>query len=265
MFETKEVSRKVGVPAYKILKLQKKINNVALVIPVLNEENRLSLQLQKIKENNVKVDIVIADGGSSDNSTSPSKLALYDVTTLLVKVGRGGLSSQLRMAIDFCLEYGYQAIITMDGNNKDDAKGIQTLLDSLNEGFDFVQGSRFIKGGRAINTPVVRYLAIRLIHSPLTSLFAHRKFTDSTNGFRAYSMRFLSHKEVSPCRDVFDTYELIAYLPIKASKLGFRITEVPVTREYPNKGPIPTKINGLKSHLNLLRILINCGFGKYNV
>ena len=42
-------------------------------------------------------------------------------------------------------------------------------------------------GGHAINTPPVRYAAVRLIHAPLVSLGAHQWFTDTTNAYRAYS------------------------------------------------------------------------------
>jgi len=55
--------------------------------------------------------------------------------------------------------------------------------------YDHIQGSRFIDGGRGINTPLERLIAIRILHAPLISFAARRRHTDSTNGFRAYSAR----------------------------------------------------------------------------
>ncbi len=62
-----------------------------------------------------------------------------------------------------------------------------SLSQKLQEGYDLVQGSRFIRGGHAINTPPVRYAAVRLIHAPVISLAAGQWFTDTTNAYRAYS------------------------------------------------------------------------------
>ena len=66
-----------------------------------------------------------------------------------------------------------------------------------------MQGSRFIPGGHAINTPKTRYAAVRLIHAPIISAAAHQWFTDTTNAYRAYSREYLTHPDVQPLRDVF--------------------------------------------------------------
>ena len=130
--------------------------------------------------------------------------------------------------------------------------------------FDFVQGSRFIRGGSAVHTPMSRYFAIRLIHAPLTSLAAGRRFSDTTNGFRGFSKRLIESDEIGIFRKIFDTYELIFYLPIRAARLGLKTCEVPVRREYPRFGATPTKIVGLKALTNLIWILLLACFGCFN-
>lgn len=77
------------------------------------------------------------------------------------------------------------------------------LLIKLEEGYDFIQGSRFIKGGKAINTPIIRYLSVKLLHAPVISLTAKHRFTDTTNAYRAYSMKYLKDKRVQPLRAHF--------------------------------------------------------------
>jgi dolichol-phosphate mannosyltransferase len=262
--ETKTVSAREGVPEYQVSSLKNQKNAYALVIPVINEGFRLKSLLSKIKSFDNKVDVIIADGGSVDGSTGLSILEELGVNTLLVKVGPGRLSAQLRMAIDYCLGQEYSAIITMDGNDKDGVEGISNVIEALNEGYEFVQGSRFISGGISRNTPIRRYLAIRLIHAPLTSVSSRYFYTDSTNGFRGMSRRLLSDPQVQPLRDVFRSYELLAYLPIRSAKLGYKVTEVPVTRTYPTNVKIPTKINGFRSHLSLFTTLLYACFGKFN-
>ena len=81
----------------------------------------------------------------------------------------------------------YKSMITIDGNAKDNVKDIFKFIEKLENGFDYVQGSRYIKGGISKNTPLDRYLGTRFIHAPIMSFFSKNRFTDTTNGFRAYS------------------------------------------------------------------------------
>lgn len=251
------------VPQYSIQKFAPKKNNTALVIPIINEGERILQQLLRINALDPKVDIVIADGGSTDGTLKQILMNNISINTFLEKTDEGKLSAQLRMAFDYCINEGYEYVITMDGNNKDGEKGIESIQEALYAGFDFVQGSRFIKGGEAINTPFSRLLAIRLIHAPITSIAAGFWFTDTTNGFRGYSLCLLNSPKMSIFREIFQSYELIAYLPIQSKKLGFRLVEVPVSRSYPDQGSVPTKINGIKGQLELLKILLYASFNRY--
>lgn len=168
------------------------------------------------------------------------------------------------MGMYFALDRNYKGILTIDGNNKDSIEDVPEFIAKLQEGYDLVQGSRFIRGGHAINTPPVRYAAVRLIHAPLVSLGAHQWFTDTTNAYRAYSREYLTHPDVRPLRDVFGGYELLAYLSIRATQLGLKACEVPVTRAYPATGKTPTKISGFKGNSDLMKVLLNALAGKYN-
>lgn len=256
--------RKYDVPECEVTEFHAKSCSYALVIPVIDEGDRLIRQLSELATARYPVDIIVADGGSRDGSTSPSLLSQMGVGVLITTSDAGGLSAQLRAAYHYCMEVGYSGVITMDGNGKDCISGVPRIIDALNRGFDYVQGSRFRPGGRAINTPWMRLLAIRLIHSPLTSIAAQSFITDSTNGFRGYSADLLSDSRVSIFRDVFRSYELIAYLPIRAGRLRFEITEVPVVRTYPSQGPVPTKIHGTRAHARMLNILMRAVFGQYD-
>ncbi|MCL1866305.1 MAG: glycosyltransferase family 2 protein, partial [Oscillospiraceae bacterium] len=138
------------------------------------------------------------------------------------------------------------------------------FIQKLDAGFDFVQGSRYVKGGKAVNTPLLRHISVRLIHAPIISLTARKRFTDTTNAFRGYSKKYLTHPQVQPFRDVFVTYEILAYLSVRATQLKLNACEIPVTRTYPKKGKTPTKISFFKGNGNLMRILFKNLFGGYN-
>ena len=186
-----------------------------------------------------------------------------NVNTLLIKRDKGKQGAQLRMGIWWALRRGYQGILTIDGNNKDSIEDVPHFIEKLKEGYDFVQGSRFIKGGRAVRTPFLRMICVRLIHAPVISVTARQIFTDTTNAYRAYSARYLKDKRVNPLRDIFMTYELLAYLSVRATQLGYQACEIPVIRAYPKSGKVPTKISFWKGNSELLKILFKNLFGAY--
>lgn len=250
--------KQTGVPRFECTEYQEKNKDYVLLIPIINEGDRIIRELERALESSVSeyADIVICDGGSTDGCTEEKRLRDLKVNTLLVKQDDGKQGAQLRMGIWWALERGYRGIVTIDGNDKDSIEDVPRFIEKLEEGYDFVQGSRFVKGGKAINTPLVRNLSVRLIHAPIISLTARQRFTDTTNAYRAYSARYLSDERVKPLRDIFMTYELLAYLSVRATQLGMKACEIPVTRAYPRKGKTPTKISFFKGNSELMKILL---------
>jgi hypothetical protein len=170
----------------------------------------------------------------------------------------------MRMAFDFAMREGYEGVVVIDGNNKDDPAAIPSFVRALDEGYDHVQGSRFVAGGRHRNTPPSRLWGLRLLHAPMIAWASGFPYTDTTNGFRAYSRRLLTDPRVDLFRDVFRAYELHYYLAIKAARLGFRVCEIPVTREYPDHGKVPSKISPLRGNLRVLTTLIATCMGRFD-
>ena len=255
-----------GVPNFICTEYREKQHDYAILIPIINEGSRIHEELKRAQTVNIAsiADIVICDGGSTDGSTADTTLKKLDVNTLLVKTSAGKQGSQLRMGFYFAKERGYKGIITIDGNNKDSIEDIGGFIKKLEEGFDFVQGSRFVKGGKALNTPLFRLISVKLIHAPIISLTAHQRFTDTTNAYRAYSARYLFDERTDVFREVFWGYELLAYLSVRATQLDFKACEIGVTRAYPKHGKTPTKISFFKGNWNLMKILIKNLFGCYN-
>lgn len=236
-----------------------------VVIPVINEGERIKSLLSRMAALKIDAlaDTIIVDGGSNDGSLELSFLQQIGVRGLLVKTGPGKLSAQLRCAYAFALDQGYEGIVTIDGNDKDDPEAIPRFIDALKHGVDFVQASRFIPGGVAVNTPMARNFAIRFIHAPMLSLFSGFRWTDTTQGYRAYSRKLLLAPNIAPFRDVFMNYELLAYLSYRSPKLGYRCVELPTIRRYP-KGAVPTKISSFKGNLSVLGVLLRACLGNYN-
>ncbi len=255
-----------GVPRFSCTEYNEKSKDYVVLIPIINEGDRIIRELKRAYKYNVVecADIVICDGGSTDGCTEEGMLKKLKVNTLLVKQDAGKQGAQLRMGIWWALERGYKGIITIDGNNKDSIEDVPHFIEKLEDGYDLIQGSRFVKGGKAINTPFIRTVSVKLIHAPVISLTARQRFTDTTNEYRAYSARYLKDDRVKPLRDIFMTYELLAYLSVRATQIGMKACEIPVTRAYPKTGKIPTKISFFKGNSELMKILLKNARGAYN-
>lgn len=251
------------VPRYRLAVLHEKRCEHVVVLPVLNEGERLSRQLERMGPYRRACDIVIADAPSTDGSTSVARLSAASVHALVSLDQPGGLSASLRGALDYVLAAAYRGVVFMDGNNKDDPEALPRFVGALEAGADYVQGSRYLPGGRGINTPWTRDLLIRYVHAPAFSLLCGRRFTDTTNGFRAFSSRLLLDPRVRPFRDLFTWYELPYYLAWAACRLGFRVEDVPVTRAYPAGGPLVTKISLFRGHWLLAKPVLDILLRRY--
>ena len=253
------------VPRYDVTRWRGKRSSACVVIPVINEGDRIGRLLGRMAALGIpeQADVIIVDGGSKDGSLEPDRLDDARVAGLLVKRDPGRLSAQLRCAYDFALGQGYDEIVTIDGNDKDDPDPIPDFIAAIRRGVDFVQASRFMRGGVEENTPLKRRLAVRLVHAPLLSLTSGFHWTDTTQGFRGYSRRMLADPRLSIFRAAFSDYELLAYLNYRAPRLGFRCQEAPTARRYPKGEKAPTKID-VRGEFRLVRVLVATCLGRYD-
>jgi dolichol-phosphate mannosyltransferase len=143
------------------------------------------------------------------------------------------------------------------GNNTDDPAEIPRLLEPiLEDRADYVQGSRFLEHGSSPHLPLFRRVAIRML-SLIFRLYSGRACTDLTNGFRAYRLRLFDDPRIDIEQDWLDDYEYEYYVHWKAYTLGYRVTEVPVTKTYPGvKGVEYSKIKPITGWWRMLRPFI---------
>lgn len=252
------------VPSYKVEFALSKKKAFALCVFVINEGERIRKQVQEMARLSSQVDIYIADGGSTDGSLDLNFLQQHGINGLLTKTGPGRLSAQMRMALSWCMEQGYEGVITIDGNGKDGIDAVPEFVRLLEQGYDHIQGSRYVPGGHQENTPRLRHWGVKILHAPLISMSAGFRYTDTTNGFRGYSRKFLLDPRVQPFRDVFQKYELHYYLAIRAARLGYKVVETPVSRIYPAEGKIPTKISPWRGNFLVFITLLKACLGHYN-
>jgi len=225
-------------------------------ISVYNEGQKIHRTLTKFSDYEL-YDVLVVDDASSDCALDQIKQSL-SLAIMRNNVNRGA-GYTTRQTIEYAKEKGYEAVFFVSGNDKDAPEDIYKLKEAIEEGYDFVQGSRYLKTGKHARMPFYRIIATRFLHPVLFSLITGKWIMDSTNGFRAIRMSMFDDKRIDMAQSWLDRYELEPYLFYKAIVLGYRVKEVPVTKIYPPKKEGYTKMKPLVGWWSILRPLIFLG------
>ena len=226
-----------------------------VVIPVYNEREKVKFVFDKFKSLNLNVDVMIVDDGSDDGLED--LVNVYDFLKYIRHRERQGIGSAIRDGINYALENNYDCVVVMAGNGKDDPVEIPGLLEKIKEGYDYVQGSRFLKGGKFENLPLFRYFAIRLF-SIIWSIVLRHNITDVTNGFRAYRTYIFKQGYFDINQRWLDKYELEYYIHYYAYKY-FKCVEVPVSKIYRFKKKGYSKIRPFIDWWSIIKPLLYLG------
>ena len=237
--------------------------NKILVCPVaFNENVKLKNVIDRFLKSGLrdKLDYLIVDDASTDGTTEMiHSYRSQGVNTIKHQTQRG-VGAAIRTAIRYCQTQEYETLVIMAGNDKDNPDEIPRLIEPIvNEGYDFIQGSRYLKsGGIGGDMPFYRKVATKL-HPFLMSIFTGRKLTDTTNGFRAFRISLFNDKRINIDQGWLDKYELEPYILFKSITLGYKFKEVPVTKIYPAKKLGYTKMKPITGWWSILRPVIFLG------
>ncbi|MCX5719079.1 MAG: glycosyltransferase family 2 protein [Nitrospirae bacterium] len=230
---------------------------IICIAPCYNELHKIDKVVSRI-DPSVVDEMLVVDDGSDDGSPETARARGATIIPLGKTLGVG---CAIRKGIEYSLANSFDIIVIIAGNNKDNPEEIVRLINPItSEGYDFVQGSRFKKGGYYGEMPVYRILATKA-HPMLFSLVSGKWVTDSTNGFRAFRTSLFQDKRINLWQDWLDQYELEPYLYYKTIKLGYRTKEVPVTKIYPPKELGYTKMQPITGWWSILRPLFLLGLG----
>jgi dolichol-phosphate mannosyltransferase len=202
------------------------------IIPVYRDGGSVVKVLRKFGKEVVDEICVILDSASRKEEErilgTPVPVAVH----LIRNEERMGIGYAIRQGIQYALEKKYNLIIVLAGNNKDDPREIPRLLEPIITGnYDYVQGSRFLQGGRMVRHPFLRGLFSRF-YPFIWTICTNVRCTDVTNGFRAYRVKIFDDKRINIWQRWLDAYELEYYIHYKVLTLGYKTIEVPVSKVY---------------------------------
>ncbi|CAN5204884.1 glycosyltransferase family 2 protein [soil metagenome] len=223
---------------------------VACILPLFNEGEAAADLVSRMPAALFRTFAI--DDGSTDKGPALAEAA--GATVISLGLNRG-IGAAIRTGLDAARAVGCDVVVIMAGNGKDRPEEIPLLVAKLEQGFDYVQGSRFMDGGTSVNLPVIRRLLIRGF-TLLVRILTGFAGTDVTNGFRAYRLSLLDDPNVRLHQRWLDRYELEYYLHWKAITLGYRVCEVPVSKTYPGRGRSYSKIRPVIDWWHMVRPVI---------
>lgn len=231
---------------------------VIVLIPAYNEQGKTVKVVEKMPKDVVDETVVINDG-STDNTP---KECLEKGATVLHHDRRIGIGAAIRTGYEYAISNNFDIVVVMAGNAKDDPGQISRLIEPITrEGYDYIQGSRYISGGEYGKMPFHRKLFTRW-YSFAVRLLTGFRLTDGTNGFRAYKTSILKDPRINLYQPWLDE-SMEYYLSIKVINLKYKIKEVAVSKIYPQNVSYGqyTKVKPFSGWIKRIKPLFYLTFG----
>jgi dolichol-phosphate mannosyltransferase len=218
---------------------------LSVVIPARNEEGSILTTVQHLHdvlgEHDIPHEILVVDDGSDDRTLEVLQNLSTSIPALrpLHNAGPNGFGRAVTFGLD---HMNGDAVAIVMGDESDDPNDLVQYWEKLNEGFDCVFGSRFIKGGGTVDYPKVKLLANRTANLFIRVLFA-TNLNDTTNAFKAYRKEI-----IDACHPLISHhFNLTVELPLKAMIRGGSWTIVPITWRNRTTGMAKLKIKEMGS------------------
>ncbi|MBO1062935.1 MAG: glycosyltransferase [Aphanizomenon flos-aquae CP01] len=199
----------------------------SIVIPAHNEEGCIVPTIQSIskilEQEKIAYEILVVN----DNSRDKTEELLQQLNSENSQVRY--INNYYPNGFGFAVRCGLEnfqgdAVAIVMADSSDAPENIVDYYYKLQEGYDCVFGSRFIKGGKVIDYPTHKLLVNRFANLFIQILFG-LKFNDTTNAFKAYRREVI--EGISPL--LSHHFNLTVEIPLKAIIRGYSYTIMPIT------------------------------------
>jgi dolichol-phosphate mannosyltransferase len=218
---------------------------LTILIPARDEEGCIASTVEhlhiELRLQHVPHEIVVIDDGSTDRTWEILQETRARVAPLnpVQNPGPFGFGRAIAWGLD---HMSGDAVVIMMADESDDCRDVVRYWQKLNEGFDCVFGSRFMRGGGVIDYPKLKLFLNRLANRFLQLLF-HIKLNDTTNAFKAYR-----RETIDGCRPLLAPhFNITVELPLKAIVRGYSWTIIPITWRNRRTGTPKLKIKEMGS------------------
>ena len=221
------------------------IECLSIVIPARDEEEALPITVarlhERLKQASITHEIVVVDDGSEDQTWDVMQKLKKTIPELnpIKNTGAHGFGRGIICGLD---AFTGDAVVIMMADESDDCDDVVRYWDKMNEGWECVFGSRFIKGSEVIDYPKIKLFINRLANLFIKILF-RISLNDTTNAFKIYR-----REVIDGCRPFLSPhFNLTVEIPLKAIVRGFTWTVVPVSWRNRRFGVAKLKIKEMGS------------------
>lgn len=231
--------------------------HIYVLLPAYNEEHSLPILLDDISTTLDDYEVIIVNDGSTDNTMQIAQEYSSKLPLIILNHNQNlGLGNALETGIRYAIEKSdsKSVLVTMDADLTHDSSQIQSFISEIENGYDIVIASRYIKGAKQIGVPLTRRILSKILNKMIK--LKGSSINDNSSGFRCFRIRIL--------RDAFEEYgaNLItntgfpanAEMLLKLLKFNANVKEVPILLDYSRKrGPSKIQIwSTIRSYLKLL-------------
>lgn len=164
-----------------------------MIIPAYNEELNIKNTVNKIIDYNKKskydIDYIVINDGSTDNTEEICRKCKYNMINLINNLGIGGA---IQTGYKYAVINDYDVAIQFDGDSQHDENYIDKLVAEIENGADFVIGSRFVERLSKFQSTNTRRFGIKIL-SFLIKVCTNRRIYDPTSGFRAANKEIIKY------------------------------------------------------------------------
>jgi dolichol-phosphate mannosyltransferase len=222
---------------------------VAVAIPALNEAGKIGRVLDKMPRDG-RFEAIVVDDGSTDGTGDEARA--HGAALVVRHEKRQGVGASIRDGWKAGVERGRPYLALLSGDDQHVPSELVAALDELLvKDADYLQGSRWMRGGQLIGGNAGRARGTR-IYSMAFSVLVGRRVTDATNGFRIFRRELLADPKVNLDQRWLDSYDLEPYVLYRAITRGYRVIEHPCTVVY-HRAESYSKMRGLKDWWRLFR------------
>ncbi len=219
------------------------MNSMCVVVPAFNESGAVGELVRKLLS--YVSEVIVVDDGSTDDTSKKARDAGATVLRHLRNCGKG---AALRTGFDHALRAGYDGVITLDADGQHDCREMPLFINEVEKsGADIVLGTRM---GSVRGMPLIRLLT-NIVTSFIVSILSRQRITDSQTGFRLIKRGVLEKVHLATTN-----YETESEILIKASRQGFKITEIPIKTIYRKQA---SNINAFIDTLRFIRLVLKTG------
>jgi dolichol-phosphate mannosyltransferase len=218
---------------------------LSIVIPARNEEDCIAATVEhlhlELQMRNIPHEIIVVDDASTDRTFKVLERIQRNLPELVV-LKNSGLHGFGRAVIRGIDAMKGDAVVIMMADESDDCRDVVRYWNLLNDGYECVFGSRFLRGGGVIDYPRFKLFINRLANLFVRTLFAF-KLNDTTNAFKAYRKSV-----IEGCRPLISPhFNITLELPLKAITRGYSWISVPVTWRNRRTGESKLKLKEMGS------------------